>query len=97
MSDIKKLINEYASLTGRPVATISISEYIELKKYSEEDRLLLPVNKDVSKEAVCEEESVKEMTYEPETEEIIKTADEIDSNKNAPITSPLMLMRSIKG
>ncbi len=35
MSDIKELIEEYSSLTGRPAATSSISEYIELKRYSE--------------------------------------------------------------
>lgn len=97
MSNIDELITEYAAVTGRPVATISVSEYIELKRYSEEDRLLFPVNRDVSKEVVIKESPIKETPYEADTEENKESVDGSNENNNTPITSPLMLMRSIKG
>lgn len=39
MSGIKTLIDEYVALTGRPAATLQVSEFIELKRYADEKKL----------------------------------------------------------
>ena len=35
MADISQLITEYSAITGRPAATLSVTEFLEFKKYSE--------------------------------------------------------------
>ncbi len=63
MNKIEQLINEYASITGRPVATISVSEYLEIKRYSETAVYANTVVEDVVTEsctAIHEPENVHE-------------------------------------
>ncbi len=69
MNKIEQLINEYASITGRPVATISVSEYLEIKRYSEAATSVNIVPSDVpvaSRPAASRAEAVQEPSV-PET------------------------------
>ena len=35
MSDIRTLLDEYVSITGRPIQTISVDEYLSFKKFAD--------------------------------------------------------------
>ncbi len=43
MSDIRELVSEYCTITNRPAATLSISEFLELKKYAEPSQMAKPL------------------------------------------------------
>lgn len=91
MGTIKELIDEYAEITGRPVASISVEEYIKLKKYIQEDTIIFPLNKDMSLKN-DEKQFVLEESQNIENE----TGNKIRTHK-APVSSAFMMMRSISG
>ena len=51
MPDINALINEYMALTGRPMATLSVEEYLSIRKYADGMRIYNDVPKTASNEA----------------------------------------------
>ena len=38
---IEKIINEYLNITGRPAATLSVAEFLEIKKYAQKSQISL--------------------------------------------------------
>lgn len=95
MSNVKQLITEYAELTGRPVATLSVAEYLEFKRYSGgkivasgglEERIFEVAKKDDINIEETVTESSKPQSVKPATKE-----------KKEPVSSAFMMMRSISG
>lgn len=63
MSDIRSLLEEYSQITGRPMATISVEEYLSFKKF--EVKNAVPVQSldtetdKKTEEILCTENSTK--------------------------------------
>ncbi len=107
MSDIKALINEYAALTGRPVATLSVNEFLQFKEYADSTVTTVSLHSNYVKETVKQEQSTEQVdanaeifdfptNSEPEEIKEIRIEQE-EVTRKEPIVSPLMLMRSIQG
>lgn len=106
ISNIKELITEYAAITGRPVATLSVSEFLELKQYVEKSGC--HYNSYDQQENI--EFAQKEKNIEPDevllpadkgysTESRNDETDGQDKNKreDKTVSSAFMMMRAIKG
>ena len=100
MGDIKQLITEYAAITGRPVATISVSEFLELKSYAEKGNVT-PITTQfeesvVSKSVVTSEPEPQVIPMpEPVKEKTVELDDAPKKSEKKPISSAFMMMRSI--
>ena len=100
MGDIRQLITEYAALTGRPVATISVSEFLELKSYAEKGSVT-PISTQFEEPVVPKPivASVPEPQVipmpEPAKEKTVELDEAPKKNEKKPISSAFMMMRSI--
>lgn len=100
MGDIKQLITEYAAITGRPVATISVSEFLELKSYAEKGNVT-PISTQYAEPVISKPASVPEPEPqvipmpEPSKEKAVELDDEPKKTEKKPISSAFMMMRSI--
>ena len=45
MGTLQELANEYAALTGRPVATLSVQEFISLKEFAQREKMQVQIVK----------------------------------------------------
>lgn len=102
MYSLNELISEYALVTGRPVATISVSEYLEFKKYSE-GRAGMP-NATLAETPTAylgsdpDNQGTNEASaYEMPTVEAIVADEPKTQAEKKPISSAFMMMRSISG
>ena len=108
MSDIKLLLEEYSQLTGRPMATITVDEYLSFKKF--ENKNIINVSDDKSSEiphtenasrkdempSSKEGDNIKPITsaVQKKTESRAKTAEKEQVNNKDAI---LAMLRSIPG
>ncbi len=112
MSDTKDIISEYLAITGRPAATLSVSEFLELKKYAQETPQIQqtfvsvsqpepePSAKSVIMEMPRKAASKVIQEQEKYTEEDYEECYEEDYDKeqeDKTISPALMMMRSISG
>lgn len=108
MSDIKLLLEEYSLLTGRPMATITVDEYLSFKKFeskniiSASDDKFLEIshteNKASGKETVSSKENgnIKPITsaVQKKAESRVNTEEKEQVNNKDAI---LAMLRSIPG
>ena len=110
MADITQLITEYSSVTGRPVATLSVAEFLEFKKYAEKTAALsIPVDKPVEERVVKKEVLKKDPVIAThETKKVSEEASERAQKKEIedkakpkeapkPVSNAFLMMRSIGG
>ena len=64
MSDIRLLLEEYAQITGRPLATLSVEEYLSFKKFEKKENMVVSVHKTET----FDKEEVKSCTENPQEE-----------------------------
>ena len=62
MSDIRSLLEEYSQITGRPIATITVEEYLSFKKFENKNISVQNINEEYgpkTKENSCTENNIK--------------------------------------
>ena len=102
MTDIKELLTEYSSLTGRPLATITVSEYLEIKRFSETG-MSAPIITQLERAPAPQEEIAEkikpqiEPVSEPHEIKAVKKDVPREQSEKKPISSAFMMMRSIGG
>lgn len=102
MTDIKELLTEYSSLTGRPLATISVSEYLEIKRFTETG-ISAPIITQFESPKILQKEIVEdakphiEPVSEPHEIKAVKKDIPKEQTEKKPISSAFMMMRSIGG
>ena len=97
---IQELISEYSALTGRPVATLTIAEYIELKKYATEAEVNISTIPNNYATTEKEEKPTTSQISADEESSIVKIEEMPKSDnpkKKEPISSAFMMMRTISG
>ncbi len=102
MNDIKQLLTEYSEATGRPIATISVSEYLELKRYLD---TALHAPNITQLEIKTEPQETKAIDAKPQNKPALEPAEIKAIKKDVPhehtdkktISSAFMMMRSIGG
>lgn len=98
MNSAKELLTEYTAITGRPLATISVSEFLEFKKYSEGMAVPISMQVEMSKysQPVTTREPLTQVVpiSDKREEKIAKT----DTSENKPKkSSAFAMMKSIGG
>ncbi len=102
MTELKELLTEYASITGRPIATISVTEFLELKSYTEKSNAV-PVVMQHTSSAISEPATDKHIEPqvismpEPVREKAVEPDNTPQKTEKKPISSAFMMMRSIGG
>ncbi len=107
MQDIEVLINEYCEVTGRPAAIISVSEYLELKKFCSSQQITSDITTketQIETSTICDDSSnvvstSKDdfyndgfMMHEVQEEPEIE---EMEEKGNNTVSSAFLMMRSI--
>lgn len=102
MADIKELLTEYSSLTGRPLATISVSEYLEIKRFSETG-MSAPIIAQLERTPAPQGKIAEkinpqiEPVSEPHEIKAVKKDTPKEQTEKKTISSAFMMMRSIGG
>lgn len=99
MSDIKTLVKEYSEITGRPAATLSVAEFLELKRFAwndaaqtdERDNLKFISEQTNGKSRVSDEKNIIERIVAPTEKK------KEENKKKEPTSSAFMMMRSVSG
>ncbi|MCR5670690.1 MAG: hypothetical protein K6G10_06760 [Butyrivibrio sp.] len=74
MNEIKELLDEYTSITGRPIATLSVEEYLSFKKFlSKGNTVQKTITSDADKKITVQGASSQKQDIESEIKET-KTA-----------------------
>ncbi|MBP3783866.1 MAG: hypothetical protein J6I68_11525 [Butyrivibrio sp.] len=102
MNDIKQLLTEYSEVTGRPLATISISEYLEIKRYLDAGAHA-PITTQLETKEIPQETKTVDIkpqikpASEPAEIKAVKKDTLSEHTDKKPISSAFMMMRSIGG
>ena len=106
ISNIEELITEYATITGRPVATLSVSEFLELKQYVEKSGCHYNSNaQQENTEFAQEEKNIEpdevllpvDKVYSAESRNDETDEQDKNSREDKTVSSAFMMMRAIKG
>ncbi len=106
METVNSLINEYLSITGRPAATLSVSEFMTFKEYADKEHDVYRINYVMHMKQKSSDNAIKiDETKEPsvfeekkkETSNVVKIEDKDEQKKKHTEGNILSMLKSVPG